>query len=292
MLGDIMLIAIIGENCVGKSTLANKINEKINGKIYSGKDYLRLEKNSSVALDKFKKILNDTVNGENLIYIITEKEHLNLLPSHAFKIVLTAKLEIIKERFKKRMNGNLPLSLEKMLESKHGIYDELKCNIKLDENYNVDEVCHLIENIINKTNIKVEFSAMAVVFSENKILSTLELIYGKETLSLPKGHVEENESSLNAAIRECYEETNIKISEKDLIKEICPYTYEFLTPSNTWIRKTLIPYLFVINDFGNPIPKEERMVSVQWMDIDEFLLNCRYENVKSIVKESMKYYIN
>ena len=36
-----MLIAIIGENCVGKSTLASEINKKINARIYSGKDYLR-----------------------------------------------------------------------------------------------------------------------------------------------------------------------------------------------------------------------------------------------------------
>ena len=34
-----MLIAIIGENCVGKSTLANKINKKLNARIYSGKDF-------------------------------------------------------------------------------------------------------------------------------------------------------------------------------------------------------------------------------------------------------------
>ena len=33
-----MLIAIIGENCVGKSTLASKVNEKLCGKIYSGKE--------------------------------------------------------------------------------------------------------------------------------------------------------------------------------------------------------------------------------------------------------------
>ena len=48
-----MLIAIIGENCVGKSTLANQINEKRSATIYSGKDYLRLEKSPSVALEKF-----------------------------------------------------------------------------------------------------------------------------------------------------------------------------------------------------------------------------------------------
>ena len=68
-----MLIAIIGENCVGKSTLANKINEKRNAKIYSGKDYLRLEKNPSMALESFKTILKEAVSGGDIIYLITEK---------------------------------------------------------------------------------------------------------------------------------------------------------------------------------------------------------------------------
>ena len=140
-----MLIAIIGENCVGKSTLAGKINEKFNGKIYSGKDYLRLEKNPSVAETTFKNLLKDAVEGDNIIYIITEREHLNLLPDNTFKIVLTADIEVIKDRFKARMRGNLPLPLEKMLEANHGIYDNLQCNLKLDENYNLAEVIDAIE---------------------------------------------------------------------------------------------------------------------------------------------------
>ena len=139
-----MLIAIIGENCVGKSTLASKINEKLSAKIYSGKDYLRLEKNPSMALEKFKIILKESVTGDNIIYLITEKEHLNLLPEGTFKIVLTAELEVIKERFKERMRGNLPLPLEKMLEVNHGMYDNLECDIKLDSDYNIDDVMTLI----------------------------------------------------------------------------------------------------------------------------------------------------
>lgn len=139
-----MLIAIIGENCVGKSTLANKITEKLNAKIYSGKDYLRLEKSPAVALEKFNTILKESVKGDNIIYLITEKEHLNLLPEGTFKIVLTEKLEVIKERFKERMRGNLPLPVEKMLEAKHGMYDNLECNIKLDSNYNIEEIFKLL----------------------------------------------------------------------------------------------------------------------------------------------------
>lgn len=135
-----MLIAIIGENCVGKSTLANKIKETIGANIYTGKDYLRLEKNPSVAVEKFKSILKESVTGDNIIYLITERDHLNLLPQGSIKIVLTASLDTIKARFRERMRGNLPLPVEKMLEAGHGIYDNLECDMKLDEGYNVDEV--------------------------------------------------------------------------------------------------------------------------------------------------------
>ena len=135
-----MLIAIIGENCVGKSTLANKINEKIGGKIYSGKDYLRLEKNPSAALETFKAALKASIDGDPIIYLITEQEHIQLLPDGAFRIVLTAELETIKSRFKERMRGNLPIPVEKMLEAKHGMYDTLDCNLKLDGNYNMEDV--------------------------------------------------------------------------------------------------------------------------------------------------------
>ena len=135
-----MLIAIIGENCVGKSTLANKINEKFNGKIYSGKDYLRLEKSPILAETSFKKLLNGAIDGENVIYIITEKEHLAFLPENAFKIVVTADIQTIKERFKERMRGILPPPVEKMLEQKHGIYDNLECDLKIDSTYNIEDV--------------------------------------------------------------------------------------------------------------------------------------------------------
>ncbi len=138
---------------------------------------------------------------------------------------------------------------------------------------------------INSNETKIELSAMAVVIYNGKILSINEIIYGKETLSLPKGHKEENESIIETAIRECYEETNIVISKEDLVKELSSYSYEFLTPSNKLIRKTIVPFLFEVQTEGNPIPKEERMISVQWMDKDEFIDKCSHENVKLVVKE-------
>ena len=140
------------------------------------------------------------------------------------------------------------------------------------------------EKVLNS----IELSAMAVVMCDGKVLSTNEMIYGKETLSLPKGHKEANESLIETAIRECFEETNVAICKEDLVRELASYSYEFLTPSNKLVRKTIVPFLFEVNEEGNPIAKEKRMVSVQWMNVEEFLEKCTHENVKLVVKEIKK----
>ena len=142
-----MLIAIIGENCVGKSTLTEVICREIGGKIFNGKDFLRLERNPDNAKATFKAILSSAVDGDNLIYVITEREHLDLLPAGAVKIVLTADLDVIKERFKARMRGILPPPVEKMLEQNHGKYDDLPCDMKLKSDaYDIIEVLEKLKS--------------------------------------------------------------------------------------------------------------------------------------------------
>lgn len=118
-----MLIVLFGESCVGKSTLAEKLQERLNAKIYSGKDYLRLEKGEAAATLAFKRLLKEAVAGENIIYVVSEKEQLALVPDGAVRVLVTAELEVIKERFKARMHGNLPAPVAAMLEKKHGSFD-------------------------------------------------------------------------------------------------------------------------------------------------------------------------
>ncbi|MDE5565517.1 MAG: GNAT family N-acetyltransferase, partial [Anaeroplasmataceae bacterium] len=65
---------------------------------------------------------------------------------------------------------------------------------------------------------KKEESAMAIVIVKNKILATKELVYGKVRLSVPKGHVENNETYIETAMRECFEETGIQL-QKDNYKK-------------------------------------------------------------------------
>lgn len=118
-----MVIGIFGESCTGKSTLAEKIASRFPCEVYTGKDYLRLAKNENIAKALFQKKLNAAVNGENIIYVISETEHLPLLPEGSLRILVTADLELIKSRFAQRMRGNLPGPVATMLEKKHGCFD-------------------------------------------------------------------------------------------------------------------------------------------------------------------------
>lgn len=119
-----MVIGIIGENCSGKSTLAEEIKKTIGAEIITGKDYLRMAKSESEATLLFRAKLQDAMTGGHVIYVISEKEHIDLLPDGAIKILVQADLDTIKERFRARMHGNLPAPVEQMLERKHGMFDE------------------------------------------------------------------------------------------------------------------------------------------------------------------------
>ena len=118
-----MVIGIIGENCSGKSTLANEIKKEFDAEVITGKDFLRMARSESEAVAFFKEKLQNAVSGENIIYVISEPEHVKLLPDGAVRILVYADIDTIKERFRERMHGNLPAPVAQMLEKKHGMFD-------------------------------------------------------------------------------------------------------------------------------------------------------------------------
>ena len=127
-----MVIGIIGENCSGKSTLAEEIKKTIGAEIMTGKDYLRMAKSESEAVTVFKAKLEAALTGENVIYVISEKEHISFLPDDAVKILVKADIDTIKKRFRARMHGNLPAPVEQMLERKHGMFDNESYDYQFD----------------------------------------------------------------------------------------------------------------------------------------------------------------
>ena len=142
-----MVIGIIGENCSGKSTLAEAIKNTIEAEIITGKDYLRMAKSESEAILLFKTKLNDALTDKNIIYVISEKEHIRLLPDGAVRILVKADIDTIKVRFKERMHGNLPAPVEQMLERKHGMFDNEICDYQFDGvSGDLSEMCRTIQH--------------------------------------------------------------------------------------------------------------------------------------------------
>lgn len=136
-----MVFGIFGESCVGKSTLAVALRAALDAEVFTGKDYLRLAKNEVDARKLFRKKLEDAVTGSHVIYVIAEKEHLQLLPEKAVRILMTADLELILERFAARMHGNLPEPVKMMLEKKHGCFDNEVRTFLVHNGIGVEDIC-------------------------------------------------------------------------------------------------------------------------------------------------------
>ncbi len=121
-----MQIAVIGENCSGKSTLADALRTAMDQtEVYTGKDYLRLDRSEPKARDLFREKLKAAAADETqtVIYVISEPDQLELLPENAVRILVQADLETIRTRFRARMHGQLPGPVAAMLEKKHGMFD-------------------------------------------------------------------------------------------------------------------------------------------------------------------------
>ena len=127
-----MVIGIIGENCAGKSTLAKRIRDEIGAEAISGKDYLRMAKTEAEARRLFREKLAGAVNGDNIIYVISEPDQLELLPEGAVRILVSTDLDTIKARFSERMHGALPAPVERMLERRHGMFDNGSYDFRFD----------------------------------------------------------------------------------------------------------------------------------------------------------------
>lgn len=134
-----MLLIFMGPSCVGKSTVAECFKKDRGMEIYTGKDYLRFAKNENEAWNKFNEKLleasnNKELSSESIIYIITEKNIIPKLQSleNTIFVKFIADIDIIKERFAKRMNGNLPKPLEKMLETQLGDWKDINSALCVD----------------------------------------------------------------------------------------------------------------------------------------------------------------
>lgn len=123
--------------------------------------------------------------------------------------------------------------------------------------------------------MKYEKSCGAIIFDKNKIL----IIQQKEGhWGFPKGHVEENETEVETAIREIKEETNldVEINEK--------YRYVETYSPKKGIEKDVV--FFIANRIGGYIkPQEEEVNQILWVTFEEAMEKLTFDSSKSVLKK-------
>jgi len=149
-----MVIILMGPSSSGKSTLAKELNRHLAGKIYSGKDYLRLAKNRDNAwkafVDQLSAVEQDREN--HIIYVCTELDEIKKLRalSVAKFIKVTADLQDMEARFATRMGGNLPAPLAQMLKRQLSSWQNVESALTVDssEGKSVQQLAEIVLSAI------------------------------------------------------------------------------------------------------------------------------------------------
>ncbi|MCM1259927.1 MAG: NUDIX domain-containing protein [Prevotella sp.] len=131
---------------------------------------------------------------------------------------------------------------------------------------------------------QVEASAMAIVRYKDEILATIEEIYGKLVCALPKGHIEKAETIVDAAIRECLEETGIHLDLEQVIQHLDAFSITFINHHLQLVQKRIYPVYFQIDQKTLPHPTETRIQKATFMKISDFLQQCPYENIRMLIQ--------
>lgn len=102
----------------------------------------------------------------------------------------------------------------------------------------------------------------------------------------PKGHIERNESEIEAAIRELREETGIENVEIYFgFRESIEYTYT--TKSGKLSHKKVLYFLGETSESEVKLSKEH--IDYAWLPFDLALQRITYENSKNVLKKAHSF---
>ena len=125
--------------------------------------------------------------------------------------------------------------------------------------------------------MKYEKSCGAVVFNGDTVLVVK---HRAGHVDFPKGHVEENETEEETAIREVKEETNIDIS-------IAGYRTTVHYSPTPGVEKEVV--FFLANKIGGEIiPQLSEVIEVKWIPISEVEKTLTYQSAIELCKEIVR----
>ncbi len=141
---------------------------------------------------------------------------------------------------------------------------------------------------------RLEVSAGALVFRRGKdgiFLAMIKDPYGKWTF--PKGHVRRGETLVEAAERECFEETGLRhLSRRRKLGTIDIWFRDRFVHKGRLIHKYIHYYLFEADAAAKVyLPRHhdgEKIQEVAWVPVSELTEKSSYKDMKGIVRSALQ----
>ena len=131
-----------------------------------------------------------------------------------------------------------------------------------------------------------KISSMAIVITKKENKLKVLLLNSEGECVFPKGHVEANETELDAAIRELYEESNVKVCAQESIGQVDEYKFYF---SGENAVKVIKVFAFIINDEREiTYNKNEGFIDGKWVEVDEALKMLKHNDAKNALEKTIK----
>lgn len=130
-----------------------------------------------------------------------------------------------------------------------------------------------------------EVSAGGIVFFRNNILM-LRKFNGDWVL--PKGRVEAGETIMEAAVREVFEESRVKVS---VIKYLGKINYEFrrtCLKDRVSINKEVYWYLMMSRNMNCTAQKNEGFREAQYLTFERAVKAARYDDERHIIQDAVE----
>ena len=130
-----------------------------------------------------------------------------------------------------------------------------------------------------------EVSAGGIVFRRdgNGVTRFLLIRDSYKNWGFPKGHLEEEESPAEAALRETAEETGLADLQLHGPIRIIDWHFRF---RGRFIHKYCHFFLFESRD-GEPVPQEdEGITACRWCTLDDALHDLSYENARGVLRRA------
>lgn len=236
-------------------------------------------------IDVQGKILNQRAINCNILDIEEAKE---LLIAIGYKEIMNIREDdIVYEKnglelaIKNIKDGDKLIEIETEDNEKYNTVEKLIKEIEKEQlpiytdNYFVKKAEIELDKRLNRIIDNKEKACGCIIIEKDKVLLIKQT---QGHWGFPKGHVEENETEPETAIREVKEETNMDV-EIDASKR---YSMEYVTDKGK--QKQVV--LFVAKYTGGDIKAQESEISnIKWLNFNEAIETITYDNTRELFKK-------